>query len=276
MWRLSDVVDFDVFEDGGGFPVGFLEFALRTLDCDDPSRVLHVCSGSVHGPFTVDRRASVRPAVQADARALPFLDASFRWVIADPPYSRTWAKALYGVTARQYPTPGGIVREAMRVLRPGGRLGLLHYMVPPYAAASVRLVGCWGITVGPGSTIRAWTVLEKRPAQLGLLDHAEAGLVYVGPAYEQAVAAVQRDATNAGVRTSVRLADAEVAAPDLAAVTEPCTGSRTRACVAGVPSRLCACGCGLLVEEAATGRPRLYAGPDCRQRAYRRRTQGRG
>lgn len=168
MFRLSEVVDLEVFDEGGGFPVGFLEFAYRTLGCDQPDRVLHICSGSVRGHFTVDRRASVRSAVQADARALPFLDGSFRFAIADPPYSRTWAKALYGVTARQYPTPGGIVREAMRVLQPGGRLGLLHYMVPPYPAGAVRLVGVWGVTVGPGSTIRAWTVLEKREAQLEL------------------------------------------------------------------------------------------------------------
>jgi hypothetical protein len=170
MWRLSEVVDFEVFDEGGGFPCGFLEFACKTLGCDQPAAVLHVCSGSLRGPFTVDRRPAVRPAVIADARALPFLDGSFRWVVADPPYSRTWAKALYGVTARQYPTPGGIVREAMRVLQPGGRLGLLHYMVPPYPVASVRLVGIWGVTVGPGSTIRAWSVLEKRHDQLELLE----------------------------------------------------------------------------------------------------------
>jgi SAM-dependent methyltransferase len=157
MFRVSEVVDFGVFEDGGGFPTGFLEFAYRTLGCDQPDRVLHVCSGSVRGPFTVDVRTSVRPAVRALAQALPFLDGSFRWVIADPPYSRTWAKVLYGITVRKYPTPGAIVREALRVLEPGGRLGLLHYMVP-------------GITVGPGSTIRCWTVLEKRAPQLALQD----------------------------------------------------------------------------------------------------------
>jgi hypothetical protein len=32
------------------------------------------------------------------------------------------------------------VAEAMRVLRSGGRVGLLHYMVAPYGAG-VRLVG---------------------------------------------------------------------------------------------------------------------------------------
>lgn len=38
---------------------------------------------------------------------------------------------LYGITARPYPTPGGIPTDAMRVLRAGGRLGRLDYMVPP-------------------------------------------------------------------------------------------------------------------------------------------------
>jgi hypothetical protein len=42
----------------------------------------------------------------------------------------------------------------------------------------------------------------------------------------------------------------------------------------GVPSQHCACGCGELVEQARTGRPRRYAGPAHRQRAYRRRDGG--
>ncbi len=124
MFGAAPVVDFGDFEEGGGFPVGFLPFAYRTLGVTDPVRVLHICSGSVRGPFTVDRRTSVRPAVVADARAL----------------------------------------------KPGGRLGLLHYMIPPYSSGDVHLVGIWGISVGPGSTIRAWTVLEKPAHQYALVD----------------------------------------------------------------------------------------------------------
>ncbi len=36
----------------------------------------------------------------------------------------------------------------------------------------------------------------------------------------------------------------------------------------------CECGCGRLLDSAGRGTPRKYALPECRQRAYRRRTQG--
>jgi hypothetical protein len=86
-----------------GFPARFLaDVAYPTLGVTDPARVLHICSGSVRAPFTVDRRRTVRPAVVADARAPPFQDAevagplAFRWSIADPPYSRSWPEPCTG------------------------------------------------------------------------------------------------------------------------------------------------------------------------------------
>jgi SAM-dependent methyltransferase len=260
MFRVDQVIELGDFQEGGGFPAGFLaDIAYPTMGVTDPARVLHICSGSVRAPFTVDRRPTMRPAVVADARALPFLAETFDWAIADPPYSREWARTLYGITARQYPTPGGIVREALRVLRPGGRVGLLHYMVPPYSARAARLVGVWGITVGPGSTIRAWSVLEK-VGQATLW----AGLPYGGPPYDRAAP------LDAGVRDPLRGPDAFA---ELDGVTEPGAAGRTAASVPTLSSRPCACGCGQPVDQASTGRPRLYAGPDHRQRAYRRRTQ---
>jgi SAM-dependent methyltransferase len=274
MFRLDQVVELGDFAEGGGFPSRFLrDLAYPTLGVTDPAKVLHICSGSVRAPFTVDRRIAVRPAVVADARALPFRPGAFDWVIADPPYSREWARRLYKISARQYPTPGGIVAEALGVLRPGGRLGLLHYMVPPYSTASARLVGVWGVTIGPGSTIRAWSVLEKL-AELPLLS----GPPYGGPAYGGQVAEevpgrprLQVLDELGDVVDPVRDRAPAPAGLELGAVTELCTAGRTETSPAGVSSRPCGCGCGELVAQPRTGRPRLYVGPAHRQRAYRRR-----
>jgi SAM-dependent methyltransferase len=272
MFRLDQVVELDDFAEGGGFPSRFLaDVAYPTLGVTDPARVLHVCSGSVRAPFSVDRRASVRPAVVADARSLPFRSASFDWVIADPPYSREWARTLYGISARQYPTPGGIVEEALRVLRPGGRAGLLHYMVPPYSTSTARLVGVWGITIGPGSTIRAWSVLERI---------AEPSLPLApGPPYGIHAGAEELPGRPLlevldhleHVRDPARQLEAVGLGVDLGTVTEPGTAGRTAVRARGVSSRPCACGCGDLVEQPSTGRPRLYTSSAHRQRAYRHR-----
>ena len=59
-------------------------------------------------------------------------------------------------------TTGQILKEAARLLKPGGRVGLLHFLVP-LVRKPLRLVGVWGITTGAGYAIRAWTVLEKVP-----------------------------------------------------------------------------------------------------------------
>ncbi len=249
MFAAGEVVSFEPFLEGGGFPRGFLEFAHRTLGCDAPAEVLHICSGSVRAPYSVDRRLSVRPAVVADARALPFRNESFRWAIADPPYSRTWAKVLYGIPTRQYPTPGGIVREACRVLHPGGRLGLLHYQVPLYAIADLRMVGVWGITLGPGSSIRAWTVLEKVPSQAQLTYALEAGQ----PLDKAPVAIVPG-----------------AAAPDETSPHGRPYGPPDETSLHG----RCACGCGRPLTSSATGRPRRFATAACREAARLRRERG--
>lgn len=156
---------FDAMPDGGGYPKGFVEWALRELRCDDPASVLHLCSGSVLTGVRVDVRAERRPDVVADCRATPFRDESFDFILADPPYSEDYARNLYDTEAR-YPKPGEIVREATRLLRPGGKFGLLHFMVP-MVRRPLKIVRVYGITTGSGYAIRAWTLMEK-PAQLEL------------------------------------------------------------------------------------------------------------
>lgn len=169
------LAEFAEFPEAGGYPLQFLPLAYQTLGVTDPSRVLHLCSGSVRVGVTVDIRRDAGPSVVADCRSLPFADESFDWVMADPPYSRRWARQLYGLTKRNYPTPVAITREAARVLRPGGRVGILHYQMAPAPGfrgrgrtGTLRLVGVWGLVLGPGTQIRAWTVYEKPAPQLEL------------------------------------------------------------------------------------------------------------
>src|SRR5271157_516214 len=75
---------FDAFPDGGGYPKGFLPWALGQMGCENPNEVLHVCSGSMRSGVTVDIREEVKPCIVADARCLPFANDSFRYILIDP------------------------------------------------------------------------------------------------------------------------------------------------------------------------------------------------
>lgn len=163
MFTFAPAEDYAAFPEGGGYPKGFLERAYQLVRAADPDRVLHLCSGSVQRGIRLDIRAEKRPTVIADARHAPFRDGSFDAILIDPPYSQDYASNLYG-TGEHYPTPGVLMREASRLLRPGGRVGLLHFQVP-MIRKPLWMVGVWGITTGLGYAIRAFTVCEKDAQQ---------------------------------------------------------------------------------------------------------------
>jgi hypothetical protein len=157
--------DADGFAVFGRYPVGFLRH-IRTaqwLGRVRPEEILHVCSGTL-GPeqaWTVDIRAEARPRVIATGTALPFRSESFRAVMIDPPYSDQYARNLYGIAM---PRNAALLKEAARVLVPGGRVGLLHVAVP-FAPPGCAVVNVWGVSTGVGFRIRAFTVYEKRHAE---------------------------------------------------------------------------------------------------------------
>jgi len=171
LFGFAPALTFVAHPDGGGYPIGFVEKAYATLNVRDPQRVLHLCSGSMRQGVRIDVRASMRPSVVADCRKTPFASESFRWIMADPPYAETYAEQLYDTKTR-YPKPGEILTEAARLLIPGGRFGILHFLVP-HARHGLRLVGVWGVSTGCGYAIRAWSVFEKPHASLPL-DESEA------------------------------------------------------------------------------------------------------
>lgn len=146
----------------GAYPVGFEAHILRQglLGTQNAGDVLHVCSGGVSARWTVDIRPEVKPRIVASAAALPFQGGAFRAVLIDPPYNEQYAKQLYRV--KGLPTLKAMLAEAVRVLQPGGRVGLLHFVVPTRPNGARRVM-VRGISTGPGFQIRALTVFEKLP-----------------------------------------------------------------------------------------------------------------
>ena len=118
--------------------------------------MLHVCSGSLRLPWTVDIRPEVKPWIVADGCALPLQDSSFPAVLLDPPYVPAWARQ-YGT---RYPPTYPLLREAARVVRRGGRIGILHFLVP-FPPKGTKIVKVLGVSVGVGYQMRAFTVYER-------------------------------------------------------------------------------------------------------------------
>ena len=164
LWNAQEAVAFAPAPVWGAYPVGFSSWATRAIGVT-PAEVLHVCSGALGadvGGMRIDLRAAARPDVRADGRALPFRANTFNGVLIDPPYSLQYSRELYGV---EYPRPSALLREAARVLRPNGRVGFLHFLVPsPQPGLSLAWVR--GVTQGCGYRIRAFTVFVKRGADL--------------------------------------------------------------------------------------------------------------
>ena len=142
----------------GRYPRGFVRKIMPMLKCDR-REVLHLCSGTLrHGDgFRVDVRHAARPDVVADARRLPFRDGTFAAVLVDPPYTEFYASELYGV---EYPRPAHLLAEAVRVVRPCGRVGFVHYITPtrPHGAHFVKTIG---LSTGWGFPMRAVTIFER-------------------------------------------------------------------------------------------------------------------
>lgn len=169
VWSMTPALELGHMPEGGGYPVGFVQEAARLMGCQDLGAIVHLCSGTLRAPLTFDIRPGVGAACRADVRWLPLRPGSCRFILADPPYEQDYAEELWGL-GKVYPTPIVLLRECAAALQPGGRVGLLHHVVPVMPDGLVQL-GSWGVSTGPGYRMRAFTVAE-RPAQLDLFDYA--------------------------------------------------------------------------------------------------------
>ena len=156
---------FDVLDDPsvpapvlGMYPASFIPKILPWLQCER-AEVLHVCSGGLPPGegIRVDIRPEAHPDIVADGRKLPLRDGSQAAVLLDPPYTEHYARDLYGT---DYPRPAHLLAEAARVVRPNGRIGFVHYLVPN-APLGCRFIKAFGLSMGFGYPMRAVTVFER-------------------------------------------------------------------------------------------------------------------
>jgi hypothetical protein len=90
-------------------------------------------------------------------------------ILIDPPYSAHYARELYGV---EYPRPSHLLREAARIIAPGRRIGIVHYITPKPALGTF-FVKAFGVSTGFDMPMRALTFYERVGA---LSDQAELAL----------------------------------------------------------------------------------------------------
>lgn len=146
----------------GQYPPTFLKRALALFP--DAKDILHCPSGTVLGPgVTVDLMVDDvrKPQIVASADSLPFPDGSFDLYLSDPPYTPEDSRK-YG--CKPYPL-GKAMKEARRVLRVGGHLGMLHTYYPSYRRKDWKLVGLVAVVTGFQRATRMFSIFEKLPCE---------------------------------------------------------------------------------------------------------------
>jgi hypothetical protein len=165
----------------GAYLGGFPERARALLGCNINDPVLHVCGGKAKlypykrgfGPNdkTLDLDPHVNPDFLQDAREPWPLSISqtgsggrdfWKGCLLDPPYSVEDA-GKYAVGSLAYPPQNLLLKRAFEVLPVGGRVGIIHYVLPSPPKNSV-FVAAVGILCGFNNRIRCYSVFEKTEA----------------------------------------------------------------------------------------------------------------
>lgn len=119
----------------GSYPLHFEKKIKRYLQ----GRLLHLFCGSSNLGITSDIKFKNKPDIVCDSHFLPFKNECFDSILADPPYSNELSKELYGTGDIK---PKTWIKEAVRVLKKGGKIGVYHWYLTP------RPPGCgWSMII---------------------------------------------------------------------------------------------------------------------------------
>ena len=154
----------------GGYLGGFPERARALLGANVNEPVLHVCGGlSKEYPYkggfsandkTLDLEKELNPDFLQDVM-LPFQLGEYKpkACLCDPPYSEDDCEK-YKVGRENYPPPNQIIKNCFDILPVGGKVGIVHYIVPK-APKNSKFIACVGIVCGFNNRIRVFSVFEK-------------------------------------------------------------------------------------------------------------------
>jgi hypothetical protein len=154
----------------GAYPRGFLSKARQLVGAGINEPVLHVCGGIVRcyqqpgcfGPNdrTLDLDPTTDPDYLADARdPAAYNDERLAAIIADPPYTSEDADH-YPPGRVVLPQPYLIVKNAIKALELGRRVGILH-LFAPQAPKGSKFVACVTVLTGFNNRARLFSVYEK-------------------------------------------------------------------------------------------------------------------
>ena len=158
----------------GAYPNGFLERARALLGVHRDESVLHVCGGAAkryptwrrYAPNdrTLDLDPRLKPDYLQDAREpLPphgdVTRGGWAGVLADPPYTPDDARH-YRPSPTVMPTAGRCLRNGLAAVRPGGRVGVLHYLLPR-PPKDARFIAAVAVIVGYDNRVRVFSVFER-------------------------------------------------------------------------------------------------------------------
>lgn len=152
----------------GAYLGGFPERARALLGVSITDPVLHVCGGKAKlypykggfGPedMTLDMDPDCAPDFLQDAREP--LPHGFKAMLIDPPYSKEDAQH-YAPGETNYPSPNLLVKNALDALPMGGRVGIIHYLLPSVPKDRAKFVAAVGVLCGFNNRIRVYSVFEK-------------------------------------------------------------------------------------------------------------------
>ncbi len=157
----------------GAYLGGFPERARVLIGAGRDDAVLHICGGMARrypykGGFGVkDKTLDSNPACDPDYLQdvfepwprQPLTGGGWRYIICDPPYSLEDAEN-YPAGPSAYPRPNKIITHAFKHLEVGGKVGILHYMLPR-CPKDGKFVAVVGVLCGFNNRIRCFSVFEK-------------------------------------------------------------------------------------------------------------------